>query len=280
MVVPSNNGINVRGTIVNDGRITLGSGQPGPSQLLLNGPMTFQGSGRVVMPNTEARFNWSGSGTEQLTNGPGHSLEGLGLILTMPAVNAGILRPGLDGPAPTFGTLYFDRTLACTPSSSAVFTVGGTGPADYDRVQVGQTLTLNGELRIELAPGYQPPPGAIFPLMSGSTRTGVFASRTLAPLASGRQWRIEYTPTGVRARVALCAADIATEGSTDLNSGPDGFVTGTDFDVFIQAFFTEARNTAGDYIADLTDNLGQGGPDGFLTGSDFDYYIQAFFSGC
>ncbi|MBL8990223.1 MAG: hypothetical protein JNJ48_01445, partial [Phycisphaerae bacterium] len=111
VVVPSNNGINVRGTIVNDGRITLGNGQSGPSQLLLNGPMTFQGGGRVVMPNSEARFNWTGNGTEQLTNGAGHSLEGLGLILTMPAVNAGILRPGLDGPTLTFGTLYFDRTL-------------------------------------------------------------------------------------------------------------------------------------------------------------------------
>ncbi|MCW5764925.1 MAG: hypothetical protein KIT68_02990 [Phycisphaeraceae bacterium] len=280
VVVPSNNAINVRGTIVNDGRITLGNGQPGPSQLVLNGAMTLQGGGRVVMPNSEARFNWSGTGTEQLTNGAGHSFEGVGLILNMPAVNAGILRPGLDGPTPTFGTLYFDRTLSCTPSSVAVFTIGGTGPTEYDRIQAGQVISLNGEIRLELAPAYQPPPGAIFPLMSGSSRTGIFASRNLPQLASGRQWRIEYTPTGVRARVALCAADIATEGSSDLNSGPDGFVTGTDFDVFIQAFFTEARNTAGDYIADLTDNVGQGGPDGFLTGSDFDYYVQAFFSGC
>ncbi|MCW5764943.1 MAG: SMP-30/gluconolactonase/LRE family protein [Phycisphaeraceae bacterium] len=79
------------------------------------------------------------------------------------------------------------------------------------------------------------------------------------------------------------AADIATEGSTQpFIDGPDGFITGTDFDVFVQAFFQEVRRPEpnGPYIADLTNGDGTGGPDGFITGSDFDFFIEKFFEGC
>lgn len=47
----------------------------------------------------------------------------------------------------------------------------------------------------------------------------------------------------------------------------DGFVTGTDFDLFVQAF------EAGDDAADFDE-------DGFITGLDFDLYVQAFEAGC
>lgn len=75
------------------------------------------------------------------------------------------------------------------------------------------------------------------------------------------------------------AADVATEGG-GLLSGPDGFVTGVDFDVFIQAFFSETRDPFGTLLADLTDAVGTGSPDGLLTGSDFDRFIVQFFTGC
>lgn len=47
----------------------------------------------------------------------------------------------------------------------------------------------------------------------------------------------------------------------------DGFVTGADFDAFVQAF--EAGDSAADFDGD-----------GFITGIDFDEYVQAFESGC
>ncbi|MCW5766449.1 MAG: DUF11 domain-containing protein, partial [Phycisphaeraceae bacterium] len=78
-------------------------------------------------------------------------------------------------------------------------------------------------------------------------------------------------------------ADVATEGSAQpFVDGPDGFITGTDFDVFVQAFFQEIRRPepSGPYIADLTDDTGTGGPDGFITGADFDFFITQFFIGC
>lgn len=80
--------------------------------------------------------------------------------------------------------------------------------------------------------------------------------------------------------VGPCPADIGSEGNPDPLSGPDGFVTGSDADLFIQAYFLELRNAAGVLLADLTDGSGQGSPDGFVTGVDFDRFVQAFFQGC
>ncbi|MCW5764833.1 MAG: hypothetical protein KIT68_02520 [Phycisphaeraceae bacterium] len=77
-----------------------------------------------------------------------------------------------------------------------------------------------------------------------------------------------------------CPADLATEGSSDPLSGPDGFITGTDFDVFVQGFFTELRRGDNSLLADLTDDQGSGGPDGFVTGADFDFFVIKFFEGC
>ncbi|MBL8991486.1 MAG: hypothetical protein JNJ48_07905 [Phycisphaerae bacterium] len=83
-------------------------------------------------------------------------------------------------------------------------------------------------------------------------------------------------------RVRLCAADTATSGSADPQAGPDGFLTGEDFDVFIIAFFAELVDAqTGRKIADIAAaGTGELGPDGFLTGEDFDRFIIEFFSGC
>ncbi|MBL8991506.1 MAG: M23 family metallopeptidase [Phycisphaerae bacterium] len=87
-------------------------------------------------------------------------------------------------------------------------------------------------------------------------------------------------PAQFTVTVGPCPADLGTEGSPDPLSGPDGFITGTDFDVFILAFFAELRTAGGLLLADLTNDTGTGGPDGFITGADFDRFILSFFGGC
>jgi len=52
---------------------------------------------------------------------------------------------------------------------------------------------------------------------------------------------------------------------SDFNN--DGFVTGDDFDAFVDAF------VMGDIAADFND-------DGFVTADDYDAYVEAFFAGC
>ncbi|MCW5765780.1 MAG: proprotein convertase P-domain-containing protein [Phycisphaeraceae bacterium] len=99
------------------------------------------------------------------------------------------------------------------------------------------------------------------------------------------EWRLRFNPVTpcTPTNPACNPADVATEGSAQpFIDGPDGFITGTDFDVFVQAFFQEVRRPepSGPYIADLTNGDGSGGPDGFITGSDFDFFIVKFFEGC
>lgn len=80
---------------------------------------------------------------------------------------------------------------------------------------------------------------------------------------------------------ACSPADIASAGSSDPQAGPDGFITGEDFDLFVIAYFTEARRTSDNsLIADITDGEGTGGPDGFVTGTDFDKFVELYFAGC
>ncbi|MCW5765731.1 MAG: hypothetical protein KIT68_07130 [Phycisphaeraceae bacterium] len=91
------------------------------------------------------------------------------------------------------------------------------------------------------------------------------------------------TPAAVLFVIGPCAcnpADIATEGNPDPYGGPDGSLTGTDFDMFIQGFFQDLLDRNGELIADLTNSDGTGPRDGLLTGSDFDFFIQKFFEGC
>ncbi|MBL8990224.1 MAG: esterase-like activity of phytase family protein [Phycisphaerae bacterium] len=74
-----------------------------------------------------------------------------------------------------------------------------------------------------------------------------------------------------------CAADVASAGGAP---EPDGFVTGEDFDLFVQSFFDERRAPAGWLVADVADGVGGDRPDGFITGADFDRFVDLFFSGC
>lgn len=88
----------------------------------------------------------------------------------------------------------------------------------------------------------------------------------------GKIWRI----------TRRCWSDIVTAGTSDLESGPDGYLTGDDFDAFIEAFFTGARRQpGGTLLADVaTAPTGAPFPDGFLTGDDFDRFVYTFFTGC
>lgn len=75
-------------------------------------------------------------------------------------------------------------------------------------------------------------------------------------------------------------ADLASAGGEDPLAGPDGFLTGEDFDVFILAFFGELQRPDGTLIADVaTAGSGEPAPDGYITGEDFDRFVQAFFGG-
>jgi hypothetical protein len=87
-------------------------------------------------------------------------------------------------------------------------------------------------------------------------RVSILPIRFGDPFAAGARGTIFWDDIGF-VRDVGCPADF--DG--------DGFVTGIDFDLFVQAF------EAGDMSSDFDG-------DGFITGIDFDLYVQAFEAGC
>lgn len=107
--------------------------------------------------------------------------------------------------------------------------------------------------------------------------TVINRNRPTAEFQAAAAWVRSNLATGPG--VGCNRADLVTAGEGVL-SGPDGFLTGDDFDGFIQGFFEETRRDDDTLVADLTDSSSGPNPDGFLTGADFDMFVQFFFEGC
>lgn len=190
-----------------------------------------------------------------------------------------------DGPSETlcnfFGTA---ETLADT---WFVYTAGCTGPVNV------RTCGSSFDTKAAVY-GAACPAGANSALAcnddSDDCGSGSLSSSLTFNAVNGQSYRIRVgslngtTGSGVLTITpscpTACPADVASAGNPSLDAGPDGFLTGDDFDVFVQCFFTGYRNASNVLVADITDDTGTGGPDGFITGADFDRFIVLFFSGC
>ncbi|MBL8990577.1 MAG: hypothetical protein JNJ48_03250 [Phycisphaerae bacterium] len=125
-------------------------------------------------------------------------------------------------------------------------------------------------------------PTALDRLLSGAP-AGVPAATLLSSQFRSGAFLDGVNCDDLRARCRCSPADVATEGAPDpLAAGPDGFLTGADFDAFIQAFFSAARRPGpgAGFIADIAGPVGQPGADGFVTGADLDRFFAEFFAGC
>jgi T5SS/PEP-CTERM-associated repeat protein len=97
--------------------------------------------------------------------GQGGVLSGTGTIIGDVLINGGMLSPGVSP-----GTLVVDGHLTLLEGSSLTLEIGGDAPSLYDRIIVGGTLTLGGELIVRFLDGYIPPPEmSHFPLIVTST---------------------------------------------------------------------------------------------------------------
>lgn len=136
-----------------------------------------------------------------------------------------------SGPTPLVGT--FDTLLSST--------VGGDLSVEFysDNLTPGQEFSM-----IQMAP---------------SACCGVSGTFENVSVSSNGTHRVvtRYDADAVKAVVPVCPSDF--DG--------DGFVTGDDFDSFVDEF--QAGKAAADFDSD-----------GFVTGDDFDAYVEAFELGC
>lgn len=182
---------------------------------------------------------------------------------------------------PSQVAVTFHRPVSTAGNFAGKFTLlRNSTPVGFNLSYAGGTQTVTLTPHASMGPG-------VYTLRIADTLTGSIApglaldgevSGSTLPSGDGLpggQFEMVFT-------VPTCSvADLATAGSGDPFAGPDGFITGEDFDVFINAFFNELRRPSDNaLIADLVDGTGAGVPDLLLTGSDFDAFIAAFFAGC
>jgi adhesin HecA-like repeat protein len=148
------------GTITVDGGDLTYSNQWGSAGLVNRGTLTVA-SGRKV---TVGNGTFTNYGTTSLAAGGTLTLYG-GFV--QPA--SGVLSLGLAGPP-----------------------AGGM----FGRLSVSGTATLGGTLKVALS-GYTPAPTDVFPVMTFSSRTGDFATRTGLAFGGGKTLRVVYSNGGM-----------------------------------------------------------------------------------
>ena len=123
--------------------------------------------------------------------------------------------------------------------------------SSFGRIAASGAVSLDGGLTV-VYDGYVLSRGDAFDLLTGATVTGEFSSVSIGGAQGYDRPFLRYESGRVRLEI-IAAGDF--DG--------DGFVTGVDYDLFVQAFEN------GDVLSDFDG-------DGFITGLDFDLFVQAF----
>lgn len=142
-------------------------------------------------------------------------IEGSGVI-SGPVTNAGTASPGASP-----GTLSINGSYTQAATGKLRIDINGTAPGAFDVLAATGLVGLAGGLEIVSPPGFNPPEGATFTIVTGASRAGMFTSVTSSILAGGRRFVASYTPTSVTVTPAPgCLGDANGDGTVnfmDLN---------------------------------------------------------------
>jgi filamentous hemagglutinin family protein len=124
--------------------------------------------------NTQANSTFAiVASTSEFTNKG--TLKGFGTIKADEVINEGIIAPGASP-----GTLTFTNNLTLKSSSNINIELAGTSPSNYDKIQVGNTATLDGSLNVTETGGFTPTTDTSFSLITcGTACSGNFSNISL-----------------------------------------------------------------------------------------------------
>jgi hypothetical protein len=168
-----------------------------------NGPgasLTLQGGRNMTVPglfrNEGTLVAKAGStfsvANDAFANFSGGLLQGTGTIDSNVG-SAGEVAPGLSPGVLTISGSYIQHSDGVL----RIELTGETPGTEYDRLVVSGFATLGGRLTIESAPGFLPPVGTTFEILSG-TRSGQFASVEGDLLLNGNWYAPHYNPANVQ----------------------------------------------------------------------------------
>jgi hypothetical protein len=175
VLVPCVRTLDLVGSVVNDGTISVDNSGCGPSfaNLRATSDTTLGGSGNVrLLANADAApVRLVGQGG-RLTLGPAQGLSGSGRVQGAVAVQGLLSLDRPYAPANDIGTLTLDGGADLRFAAGTVFDLDIASATSFDRVDGSGAITLDGTLAVTLAPGYVPTVGTSFEFARGSSVGG------------------------------------------------------------------------------------------------------------
>ena len=188
----------------NRGAIRLAAG----SLNVRNGPF-LQTAGALTLAGGRLTASPSaGSTADYSATFRGGVLEGAGALLASSVTNQARITPGLaDQPVGILdlqiGTHPVFSIYQQTADGTLAIDVRGTDPGiGHDQLRVSGRAQLDGTLEVTPAPGFDPPVGQEFVILTCATRAGTFSRVTGPPLPGTKRFEVVYEATQVKLRVA------------------------------------------------------------------------------
>ncbi len=122
----------------------------------------------------------------------------------------GTLAPGIS-----IGTANVHPGYFQFPGATLAIEIGGTSPADFDRLVTG-LAAIDGMLSVSVLAGFAPSLSDVFPIISGGNVLGTFATSAFPSLGSLLTWHVFYNPSDVTlAVVPKLTGDYNANGVVD-----------------------------------------------------------------
>ena len=200
VLVPCSRTLDLAGTVVNDGIITVDNSGCGPNfaNLRATAATTLGGGGsvRLLADAANAPVRLVGQGG-RLTLGPGQALSGTGRALGEVTLQGLVSLDRPFAPAGDIGALTLEGGTDLRLAPTTVFDLDIAGPASFDRIDGNGAIALDGTLVVTLANGYLPAVGTSFDLAVGSSVTGRPHTIVL-PASITADARVEVLPDRAR----------------------------------------------------------------------------------
>jgi autotransporter-associated beta strand protein len=207
------------------GAASIGAGglqKTGIGTAEFTGAFTTAGATQVI--GGVLRLSGSGTLTTELHVASGAAIEFAGqhvLSATARLTGDGELRgdvamPGTIAPGDAIGSILFTDDLALTSTSVLEIELGGTSAGmDFDRLDVGGALTLNGFLEVSLVAGFAPSLGNTFTIVAAGRLIGSFDYFELPQLGPGLYWEMSGDSNHFTLAVIHQPADFNEDGQVD-----------------------------------------------------------------
>lgn len=169
--------LRLSGTISNTHRMRVEAG----GFLRIDGPVTLTGGGTVEIPYATSRIsNYPGAIAGDTLINMDNTITGVGTIQFITLDNRGTLSPG-NSP----GRL-FTGNVTQSPAASIEIELAGSGPGEFDVLDVQGTIALAGKLKVIALPGLNVPAGTTFNVITSGGMSGAFSSLDLPLNGSGQ----------------------------------------------------------------------------------------------